>query len=205
MTAAVISRGEIDVNARDRYGETALHKAALIGNMRVVEILLEQPGIELNGVTKCGGTALHHAIGGRKDEVAELLIRQSKMNVNWRSANCAAPINLAIHENLSGVVRALCGRKDLDVSGDMGMKNGCPPLVVAAYCGCANTIGLLLAHPRMCMENERCGVKAALVVAMKMGFGECVRMIKEKRGIGIRKQLGKTKRVRKRSQNSNAV
>jgi cytohesin len=205
MATAVIARGGIDVNGRDKYGETALHKAAFAGNIEVVKLLLAQPGIDVNVVTKCGGTALHHAIGGRQTAVAELLIGQPTMDVNWRSANCAAPINLTIHGNMIGVVRALCAREDLDVSGDIGVRNGFPPLVVAAYCGCVEAISLLLGHQRMCLENESCGVEAALAMAMKMGFVEFVRLIKAKRGMVRQQQPGKAKRVRRRRKKSNAV
>jgi ankyrin repeat protein len=202
MAAAIIARGVIDVNARDRSGETALHKAAFAGNLAVVGMLLAQPGIDLNGVTKCGGNALHHAIGGRQTAVAQLLIGQPTMNVNWRSANCAAPINLSIQGNLIGVVKALCAREDLDVSGDVGVRNGFPPLVIAAHCGCEEAIVMLLGHPRMCLENERCGVRTALAMAMKMGFVECVRLLKAKQGTVLHKPPKKATRRRRKNLNA---
>jgi ankyrin repeat protein len=181
IAAAVLTRGGIDVNARDCSGETALHKAAFAGEAMVVKMLLAQPGMDPNIVTNRGGSALHHAIAGGNSDIAEILVRWPEMDVNWRSLACASPLNLAIQGNLMTVVRALCAREDLVVDGNIGVRNGWPPLAIAAHCGSAEAIALVLAHPQMKVESEKCGVRMALGIARKRGFAECARLLREKR------------------------
>jgi ankyrin repeat protein len=70
---------DIDVDALDGNGRTALHLAALNGHVKVVELLLAAPGIDVNaqisnGPDK-GQTALHLAAANGHLEVVELLLR----------------------------------------------------------------------------------------------------------------------------------
>jgi oxysterol-binding protein 1 len=46
MVEYVISTGKIDLSARNRVGNTALHLAALQGRDDVVDVLLQQPDID---------------------------------------------------------------------------------------------------------------------------------------------------------------
>jgi uncharacterized protein len=63
-----------DVNARDRYGETGLMRAAHDGHRDVVETLIEH-GADLNVTAKFGLSALMLAVVAGHPELARLLAR----------------------------------------------------------------------------------------------------------------------------------
>jgi ankyrin repeat protein len=56
--ALLLDRG-VDVNAPDRFGDTALHIAAFAGNVAMIEFLLER-GADVHAVDRAGYTALDH-------------------------------------------------------------------------------------------------------------------------------------------------
>ena len=55
--------GGADVMARDKYGDTPLHKAASSGNPANIKALLEA-GADIKAQSKSGQTALNYAAGG---------------------------------------------------------------------------------------------------------------------------------------------
>jgi ankyrin repeat protein len=63
-----------DINARDRYGQTALMNAARQGQVELVRLLVEQ-GAALNTTAKYHLTALMLAIINYHSEVARILIQ----------------------------------------------------------------------------------------------------------------------------------
>ena len=52
----------ININARDRWGETALHLAARFDREEILGLLLEQPGIDEKATTNSGASVLHTAV-----------------------------------------------------------------------------------------------------------------------------------------------
>lgn len=72
-----------DINARDRYGQTALMNAAHAGHVELVRLLIEQ-GADLNTTAKYRLSALMLALIAHHAEVARLLI-EAGADVNLRS------------------------------------------------------------------------------------------------------------------------
>lgn len=70
---ALILNADLDVNAPDFAGWTALHEAAATGNKAVVEELLKA-GALVNARSMDGGTPLHDAVSFGNDEVVKLLL-----------------------------------------------------------------------------------------------------------------------------------
>lgn len=66
----LLMKGGVSINARDCYGQTALHKAAREGCKAVVQLLLEI-GADVNAKNARGRTALHIA---SDEEVVQLLL-----------------------------------------------------------------------------------------------------------------------------------
>lgn len=69
----LLDRG-VDINRRDRYGQTALMLAARAGHREVVEVLIEHRA-ELNVTAKFGLSALMLAIVAGHPEIARILAR----------------------------------------------------------------------------------------------------------------------------------
>ena len=66
----------------DQRGNTALHAAAIGGQLVVVELLLEQPGVDVNAATEKGHTVLLMAAGLGHMEILALLLRQPGLDLN---------------------------------------------------------------------------------------------------------------------------
>ncbi|EAY18682.1 hypothetical protein TVAG_062870 [Trichomonas vaginalis G3] len=62
-----------NINAKDKYEETALHKAAYYNNEETAELLISH-GININEKNKYGETALHLAAEQNSKETTEILI-----------------------------------------------------------------------------------------------------------------------------------
>jgi len=72
----LIAKGA-DINAKDEYGWTPLHYAAIKGQKEVVELLIAK-GADINSKNQSGETPLHDAIDWNHKEMVELLNRQRR-------------------------------------------------------------------------------------------------------------------------------
>ena len=78
----LLSRPEVDVNAKDNEGKTALRWALNSSQVSAVELLLGRPGAgDLNEVDNEGNTALHRGIR-YSSKLAEFLVRRPEVDVN---------------------------------------------------------------------------------------------------------------------------
>jgi len=96
-----------NVNALDKYGRSALHKAAYEGCTEVVQLLLQTPGINVELEEICyGQTALHIACARNHVDIACLLLR-SNSNINAVDWDGWTPLHLACFKGNKAVVTAL--------------------------------------------------------------------------------------------------
>jgi ankyrin repeat protein len=72
-----------DVNARERYNRTALHFAALTGNLDVVELLIAN-GADILAKDVDNLTPLDNAISSKHDDVVAVLRRHLEKK-KWQS------------------------------------------------------------------------------------------------------------------------
>jgi ankyrin repeat protein len=77
------------VDARDtRDGQTALHGAAVEGQVKVIEYLVSR-GADVNAVDRFGDSPLEVAITGKHNEAAQVLADhggRSMIPIKWRTA-----------------------------------------------------------------------------------------------------------------------
>eukprot|EP00274_Cyanoptyche_gloeocystis_P003547 CAMPEP_0196652872 /NCGR_PEP_ID=MMETSP1086-20130531/2334_1 /TAXON_ID=77921 /ORGANISM="Cyanoptyche gloeocystis , Strain SAG4.97" /LENGTH=153 /DNA_ID=CAMNT_0041983687 /DNA_START=17 /DNA_END=478 /DNA_ORIENTATION=- len=99
-------QGGTDPNSTDEYGYTALHYAARLGDVRLVELLL-QHGAQVDPVTKAGkSTPLHRAAFCGHLEVVKILIKAGALahrtDADGVSAERKAKMNghIAVHDYL---------------------------------------------------------------------------------------------------------
>lgn len=114
---------------KDRNGDTALHKAAKGGCIRIVQVLLEQ-GAAVNEPNNYGRTALHNAVRGNHDTIVEFLLK----------TYCSQVEN--IHLNIENKYSMSSFHRNADPN----CKDNCKwtPLLLAASYGHVSTIKLLL-------------------------------------------------------------
>ena len=128
-----------DVNARDKDGATALHRAAQRGDKELVKSLL-QAEAEVDSKDKWGQTPLSYAAAKGQLDVARILLEagaevDSKDKIGW------TPLSRAAEKGHTDVARALLqAGAEVDLE-DFG---GQTPLSWAAYWGYADVAKILL-------------------------------------------------------------
>ncbi len=114
-------------------GLTALHTAALFGQLGMVKSLVEEQGLDVNAKNHNGQTALHWAAAGGSLEVVRYLVSQ-RADVNAMAAVVATALHAAAIFGHLGVVKYLVEEQGADVNAksilwaltarDLAVKNG---------------------------------------------------------------------------------
>lgn len=95
--AADVSRclkGGANVNARDNYGGTPLHGAAVHTKTSAVVTALVKAGAKINARNEDGDTPLHHAVSHKYPGVVRALLK-AEADVNARDKNGFTPLHRA--------------------------------------------------------------------------------------------------------------
>ena len=71
----LLDQPAVDVNVKDKYGGTALHRAAWYNNAEGARMLLLHKDISANVTNKNGNTALMIAVKERNEEVLRELVK----------------------------------------------------------------------------------------------------------------------------------
>ncbi len=135
----LIAAGE-DLEAQDKFVGTALHWAAITGNVDAARILIEA-GADLNTHARADGTtALHVAAQGGSVEVATLLI-EAGAETEARDTDDGTPLHQAARNDRVGMAALL-----LDAGADISARartEGLTPLHAAAHSNASGIIELL--------------------------------------------------------------
>ncbi len=102
---ALLDRPDIDINALNQAGESALMMAALKGNLPAVQRLLER-GAKVN---QPGWTALHYAATGPDSKIVELLLERGA-EVDAPSPNGTTALMMAAQYGSEASVELLLKR-----------------------------------------------------------------------------------------------
>ena len=111
---ALLQTPELNVNAVNSKGETALHLATKIGDIETMSKLLARNDINVNAQDDKLATPLHFACVGKIESMKELL-KSDKIDVNARDANGMTPLHhvcLLSHEK----TKLLLKHKRIDVN-----------------------------------------------------------------------------------------
>ena len=124
----LLKQENLDINARYRYGRTALIMASYYGHEEVVRILLKHKYLDMNAADRYGNTALSLAsYYGHEGVVRILLEEHDRVNVNAENdwgcdALMTASYNASTRNGYEAVVRILLkdDRVDVNAKGDDG-------------------------------------------------------------------------------------
>ena len=97
----------MDVNARDEFGRTALDYAVIEGYLNVLYTLLSRPDLKVNAQNDAGSTALHLAVSNDDAAAVELLLKHKGINVNATDKHGRIPLHLAAETGALALVKAL--------------------------------------------------------------------------------------------------
>lgn len=111
---ALIANGA-DVSLKDNNGVGPIHKAAQLGVISIVKILLEK-GVSANSLTSYRWTPLHYAIRYGHDDVAVELLKQPEIDINIKDTKLNTPLHIAAGQGSRLVVDQLLRREGVKVN-----------------------------------------------------------------------------------------
>lgn len=139
LIAELLLQYDVDINAKNRLGNSALHKAATLGHVEAVKVLLDC-GIDVTATDPEGMTALHLAARRGVEEVAKMLIA-SGVDVDVVDMYGLTALSHAVCWGNTEVSRLLV-EKMTDIN--QQSRGGDTPLSTAASYGREALVNLLL-------------------------------------------------------------
>lgn len=107
---------EIDLNATDSKGNTALHLAACTQTQLAVDILLSEPKIEKNILNSEGLTPLHLAVLTGDAKIVDLFLDCNQVDVNVLTPKGNNVLTLSLIENKYDIISIIIDRPEIDVN-----------------------------------------------------------------------------------------
>jgi serine/threonine protein kinase len=160
------------VNAKNEFGSTPLHLAAISGHIEVVKLLIEH-GAYVNAKNEFGSTPLYYATKNGHIEVVKLLI-ENEADVNAEGDDGSTPLHIAARNGHIEIVKLL-----IENGANVNAKDkyGWTPLHEAAFYGHIEVARLLLEHgaePNI-KNNEG---KTAMDLTLEKGYSDIVKLIR---------------------------
>ncbi len=115
MVKLLLGNEATKVDSLKADGNTALHIAAKLGHVEIVELLI--PKINIDSKNKAGDTPLHCALSNKKDLLAQLLINNNA-DVNSKNNEEDTPLHIAVAGGQESLVNLL-----LEKGADFTLKN----------------------------------------------------------------------------------
>jgi ankyrin repeat protein len=134
---------DIDVNAVNDIGETALFNSSLSGHVSITTFLLQIKGIDVNiPETTQGATALSVASEYGHVEIVTMLLGAEGIQVNKSKKDGATPLFMASQSNQIENVKLLLGAEGIEMN--QPLNSGATPLSVASENGHVEIVKILL-------------------------------------------------------------
>ena len=112
----LLQRGDVDVNARERRGASALAQAAGAGLAWVVTTLVWYGRADVNASDNEGFTPLMRAASGNHIEAMKVLLECEKVDVHARSVRGETALAVAAWSGRVDAVALLLGHGDVDIN-----------------------------------------------------------------------------------------
>jgi ankyrin repeat protein len=176
---ALLARDAYQTKAKDVFGQTALHRAAVLGRAELTRLLLDHAAA-VDPVSHAKRTPLHHAAELGHLAVAEALLAH-KAKPNAMSEGGETPLHLAARNGHLDIVRLLLAKgADPNLMGEYGGS----PLHEAAANGRHDVAEVLLAAGAMANAQSK-GAASAWTPwneARKAGHGELAELLRRHGG-----------------------
>jgi ankyrin repeat protein len=113
---------ELDLNSKDMFGWTMLHKACFTGDVSMASRLLDQPEINVNEVDIGGNNPFSQACSHGTYSVVALLLRDGRSDINLANNWGQTPLWWAAYKGRLAVVKLLLAsglRVDFSKAGEL--------------------------------------------------------------------------------------
>ena len=193
MLEILLRQSNIDVNAQDNDGYTALIIAAGEGEIKVVKELIKCKEIKLDIINNKGNNAIMEADqNDRKDVVQELLKQEYfRKNINYKNKEGRSLLSIAAIEGYTGLANLLL--KQTDDKGnliiDINTRNmyGNAPLMAALYNNHLEIVNKLLNQDNIDVTLEDQFRQTALMFSVYKGIYSITKKILDRIPTDLRK------------------
>ncbi|EXJ57084.1 hypothetical protein A1O7_07428 [Cladophialophora yegresii CBS 114405] len=166
------------LDARDAYGQTALHTVAVSGDEEVAQVLLQHGGNVLN-VNDSGSTPLHLAVSFRRLSIVRLLLLQyGREQLDYPGPEGFTPLHKAVEQGDEEMVTTLLEAGALVAASN---SQGTTPLHIAALRGYLAIAKLLVSAGALVHVRDRQSL-CPLDFAATGGFTDVVAYLVENGG-----------------------
>lgn len=106
----------LDINEKDRRGDTALHVACCRGHLEIIKCLLGCEGIDLNAKDTHGNTVLHFASSCGWLRLFKCLLRCDGININAKNNDGSTPLHIASKRRSLEIVKCLLECEGININ-----------------------------------------------------------------------------------------
>ncbi|KAI9751459.1 MAG: hypothetical protein M1815_001117 [Lichina confinis] len=173
----LFATGEVELNSRDKEGQTPLSRAASGGHEAVVKLLLETGKVDPDSKKSIGETPLSRAADGGHDAVVKQLLETGKADPDSKNSFGETPLSQAAYGGHEAVVKLLLetGKVDPDSKNSFGDT----PLLRAACWDHEAVVRLLLATGKVDPDSKDSDGETPLSRAAYGGHEAVVKLLLE--------------------------
>ncbi|MCK4650730.1 ankyrin repeat domain-containing protein [Candidatus Babeliales bacterium] len=161
----LLKHPNINVNAQNNYGKTALIWASFKNYKEIVKELLQHPNINVNAQKNYGYTALICASDCGHIEIVKELLKHPNINVNAQDNNDNTALIWASYFGYKEIVKELLQHPNINVNAQDNNDN--TALIWASYFGYTEIVKELLQHPNINVNAQNNNDDTALEIAKK--------------------------------------
>ncbi|MBO7641621.1 MAG: ankyrin repeat domain-containing protein [Alphaproteobacteria bacterium] len=163
----------ININKKDKDGNTALARAVYLGRVKTAEYLL-RAGADVNSQNVHGETPLHFAAYKGNAEMVNLLL-ENRADINLKQNNGCSSFRIGVERNHFDVVDALLKNSDCEINDTD--KNGNTPLLSAASEGLVEMVKKLLSAEGIKTDIKNNKGQNVLTIAVQNDRVEVVELL----------------------------
>ncbi len=167
-----VSQRMSDPETRSSKGLTPLHYAVIMGSVEMVQLLINQPGIDVSCGTSKGFSPLHLAAGKDSVDTFSAIASHPSSDVNCRDNEGRSPLHWAAFHDAQQMVRALCSHPAVDIN--CRANNGDTPLHTASTRTRVGALTALMVHPAVELNGRNGAGDTALHRAASGGGVEAI-------------------------------
>ncbi|XP_071086322.1 ankyrin-3-like, partial [Haliotis cracherodii] len=173
----VLAQNKLDINRRNKNGETPVMMAARAGHGELVDFLVKK-GADMSIVNNDGDNILHQACKGGDMETVKKVLAQNKLDINRRSKNRETPVMMAASAGHGELVDFL-----VNTGADMSLVNtgGDNILHQACRVGDEETVRRVIAQSKLDINSRSKNSETPVMIAAKAGYVKLVVFLMKKR------------------------
>jgi ankyrin repeat domain-containing protein 50 len=183
LVSRILAKGEIDPNAADSFGVTALMLASKNGHISVVQALLADQRTNPEAYNSEGGTALDFAAANNEVEIAEILLQRPEVDINSENYTGETALSLTAVYGDGSVTKLLLAKNNIDPNHFNDIMR--TALWLAVNANNTPVVEALLAHEKIDPNLEDIYGNTPLAMAVEEGLYEMAEVLLKHHDINV--------------------